>query len=230
MALPLLAIPVLHSSGAWIASTAAGGYLAGTLSGTWLGAFVLGNSTLLGSLGLVSAAGVVGSSLTGGVAAAGSSIALGTGSILSSIGLGGIATKLGVAPAVTFLGITPIGWAIAGSTSSVLAAAAYFKARSSLSRINEERVKGGLNPTTWTEIIKDVKKHELNALQNILKMLEDIGKAVLSRDGKHVLIDGNYYLVGKLKYVIEKDGREVLFTAPKVGRKKAVLIIKDAVN
>jgi len=29
--LPLFAVPLIHSSDAWIASTAAGGYLAGTL-------------------------------------------------------------------------------------------------------------------------------------------------------------------------------------------------------
>jgi hypothetical protein len=53
MPLPFLviAIPVLHSSGAWIASTGAAGYIAGTLSSTWIGAFVLGNGTLLSSLG-----------------------------------------------------------------------------------------------------------------------------------------------------------------------------------
>ena len=44
--LPLLAVPVLHSSGAFIAYSGTG-YLAGTLSSSWLGAFVLGNSGLL---------------------------------------------------------------------------------------------------------------------------------------------------------------------------------------
>jgi hypothetical protein len=44
--IPLIAIPVIHSSGAFIASTATG-YLAGTLSSTWLGAFVMGNAGLL---------------------------------------------------------------------------------------------------------------------------------------------------------------------------------------
>jgi hypothetical protein len=36
MPLPLfaLAVPIMHSSGAWIASTAASGYIAGTLSST----------------------------------------------------------------------------------------------------------------------------------------------------------------------------------------------------
>lgn len=46
MAFPVLDIPVLHSSGAWIASTAAGGYVDSTLSSTWLGAFLLKNRRL----------------------------------------------------------------------------------------------------------------------------------------------------------------------------------------
>ncbi len=93
MPFPLLAvaIPVLHSSGAWIASTAASGYIAGTLSSTWIGAFVLGNSGLLASLGLVSAAGVYGA--LGGLTALASSTALGIGSALTAIGLGGMATS-----------------------------------------------------------------------------------------------------------------------------------------
>jgi len=103
MPLPFLAIaiPVLHSSGAWIASTGAAGYIADTLSSTWIGAFVLGNSTLLGSLGLVSAAGIFGA--TGGLAAFSSSAALGVGSTLTAVGLGGVASTLGIAPAATFL-------------------------------------------------------------------------------------------------------------------------------
>ena len=52
--LPLIAVPVIHSSGAWIASTAAGGYLTSTLSATWAGAFIAGNSSLLASAGLAS--------------------------------------------------------------------------------------------------------------------------------------------------------------------------------
>jgi hypothetical protein len=117
--LPLLAIaiPVVHSSGAWIASTAASGYLAGTLSGTWIGSFVLGNSSLLGSLGLVSAAGIFGA--TGGIAAMASGAALGVGSALTAVGLGSVASALGIALAVTFLGLTPVGWAIAGTGAAI---------------------------------------------------------------------------------------------------------------
>lgn len=89
MPLPLLplAIPVMHSSGAWIASTPASIYIAGTLSSTWIGAFVLGNSTLLCSFGLVSAAGIFGAG--SGLAALSASAAAGIGTGLTAVDLGG---------------------------------------------------------------------------------------------------------------------------------------------
>ena len=68
--LPLIAVPVLHSSGAWIASTAAGGYLAATLSSTWVGAFIVGNAGILSSLGITSAAGVL-AGMGGGLSSVG---------------------------------------------------------------------------------------------------------------------------------------------------------------
>jgi len=171
MPLPLLAIPVLHSSGAWIASTAAGGYLAGTLSSTWLGAFVLGNSAWLGSIGLVSAAGIAGSTLTGGLAAAGATIVATTGSALSAVGLGGVASYLGIAPVATFLGVTPVGWAIIGSVSTVMGSVVFLKMRGGIKAINEERVRGGLNPTTWKEIFRDVMNLESESILSIINML-----------------------------------------------------------
>jgi len=58
--LPFIAVPLLHSSGAWIASTTAGGpCVAGTLSSTWIGAFIAGNAGLLSGLGITSAVGVL---------------------------------------------------------------------------------------------------------------------------------------------------------------------------
>ena len=98
--LPFIAIPLLHSSGAWIASTAAGGYIAGTLSTTWVGAFIAGNAGLLSALGITSAAGVY-AALGGTLSSAGT--AVGTG--LTAVGLSGLAQSLGLAPA-TFLGLT----------------------------------------------------------------------------------------------------------------------------
>ena len=57
MPLPIIAvaIPVLHSSGGWIAATG-GTYIAGTLSTTWIGALVLGNVGFFTTIGLISAA------------------------------------------------------------------------------------------------------------------------------------------------------------------------------
>lgn len=225
MPLPLLAIPVLHSSGAWIASTAAAGYISGTLSSTWIGAFILGNASLLSATGLVSAAGIFGSSIAGGISAAGGVIATGTASALSAIGMGGVATKLGLAPA-TFLGLTPIGWGIIGTTSTVVGSILYFKLRKSLKLINEERFKGGLGATTWREIIREVKLFEKESFLEIIKLLaKERNDVNLSNDGKHVLINGVYFKTERLKYVVLDGGIEVIKLVPKLGKTKTVLVI-----
>jgi hypothetical protein len=231
MPLPLLAIPVIHSSGAWIASTAAGGYLAGTLSSTWLGAFVLGNSTWLGSLGLVSAAGIAGSTLTGGLAAAGATIAATTGSALSAVGLGGLASYLGIAPVATFLGVTPVGWAIIGSVSTVMGSVVCLKMRSGIKAINEERVKGGLNPTTWKEILRDVMNLESESILSIINMLaNESSNLVISKDRKYVFINGHQYKLNRLKYVINECGAEELQFIPRFGAAKTVFTIKNGLD
>jgi len=227
MPLPFLAIavPVLHSSGAWIASTAASGYIAGTLSGTWIGAFVLGNSTLLGSLGLVSAAGIFGA--TGGLAALSSSAALGVGSALTAVGLGGVASTLGIAPAATFLGLTPVGWAIAGAAATVVATLGYYFTRKTMRRINEEREKGGLEPITLTEIVREVRLLEAQSLGAILARLDiELGNVSLSNDHKELTVDGQVFSLHRLKYVLNEDGSEELVFVSRTGRKKRVLLVK----
>jgi hypothetical protein len=229
MPLPFLAIavPVLHSSGAWIASTAASSYIAGTLSSTWIGAFVLGNSTLLGSLGLVSAAGVFGA--TGGLAALSSSAALGVGSALTAIGLGGVASTLGIAPTVTFLGLTPVGWAIAGTAATVAATVGYFVTRKTMRRINEERAKGGLEPTTLKEIVREVRLLEAQSLETILARLDaELGNVSLSDDHKELTVDGQLFSLHRLKYVVNEDSSEELVFVTRTGRKKRVLLVKRA--
>jgi hypothetical protein len=226
--LPVLAIPVIHSSGAWIASTAAGGYLAGTLSSTWLGAFVLGNSGLLASLGLVSAAGIAGS-VSGGLAALGTSAALGVGSALTTIGLGGVAAKLGIAPVATFLGVTPAGWAIIGSVSTALAAIVAGRYWFKIREINSERAKGGLEPTTWREIIRSVIQLEIDSMRAILtKLSEESVNVTLTKDFKDVIINGVHYQVSRLKYVVEDDGTEALYWIPRIGKPKHVMTIVRA--
>ena len=123
------------------------------MSSTWVGAFVLGNSTLLSSLGLVSAAGIFGA--TGGLAVLTSSAALSVGSALTAVGLGGVATSLGIAPAATFLGLTPVGWAVAGATVVIASTLGLYLTRKTMRRINEEREKGGLDPISISQIVKD---------------------------------------------------------------------------
>lgn len=222
-----IAIPVLHSSGAWIASTGAAGYLAGTLSSTWIGAFVLGNSTLLGSLGLVSAAGIFGAA--GGLASLTTSAALGVGTALTAVGLGGIANSLGLVPAATFLGLTPVGWAIAGATATVAAALGYYATHKTMRRLNEERASGGLGPITITQIVKEVRLLEANSLEAILKKLsEELPNVSLSTDGQDVSVDGQVFSLRRLKYVVNQDGSEEVVFVTRTGRKKRILLVKSA--
>lgn len=229
MPLPFLAIaiPVIHSSGAWIASTGAAGYIAGTLSSTWIGAFVLGNSTLLGSLGLVSAAGIFGA--TGGLAAFSSSAALGVGSALTAVGLGGVASTLGIAPAATFLGLTPVGWAVAGTAATLAATLGYFFTRKTMRRLNEEREKGGLEPITMAQIVKEVRLLEAQSLETILARLDtELNNVSLSTDHKEVSVDGQLFSLNRLKYVVNKDGSEEVVFVTRTGRKKRVLLVRAA--
>lgn len=227
MPLPLLAIavPIVHSSGAWIASTAASGYIAGTLSSTWIGAFVLGNSGLLGSLGLVSAAGIFGA--TGGLAALSSSAVLGIGSGLTAIGLGGVASTFGIAPVATFLGLTPIGWAVAGSATTLVATLGYYFTRKTMRRLNEERRKGGLEPVTIAQIVKEVRLLETNSRQSILeKLSSEKDNVALSSDRTEAMIDGQTFSIKRLIYVVNDDGSEEIVFRTKAGRKTRVLLVK----
>ena len=161
--LPLIAIPVVHSAGGWIASTAAAGYLGGTLSASWAGAFIAGNASLL----------------AGTAAAAGTGIA---GYVTGIAGAG--ASALGFAPA-TFLGLTPVGWAIAGGavlTASSIAGLSYWKSKpfrdaidAVLPDINAARIEGGLEPfkNPW-ELIKSLKGE---AQVQVLPEVEDSAEA-----------------------------------------------------
>ena len=233
MPLPFLAIaiPILHSSGAWIASTGAAGYIAGTLSSTWIGAFVLGNSTLLSSLGLVSAAGIFGA--TGGLAAFSSSAALGVGSALTAVGLGGVASTLGIAPVATFLGLTPVGWAVAGTAAALVATLVatlgFYFTRKTMRCLNDEREKGGLEPITLAQILSEVRLLEAQSLVSILVRLdEELGNMSLSSDHKQVSIDGQVFSVHRLKYVVNEDGSEEIVFVTRTGRKKRVLLVKSS--
>lgn len=227
----VIAIPVLHSSGAWIASTAAGGYVAGTLSTTWIGSFVLGNGTLLTSLGLVSAAGIFGAS--GGLAALASTtaagITAGLGAGLTSVGLGGVANALGIAPVTTFLGLTPVGWAITGAAATLAATIGYYFTRKTMRRMNEERARGGLDPITISEIVREVKLLEAQSMTQILQRLQGEGKRVEVLDEREeAVIDGQLYSIAQLKYVINRDGSEEIVFVTRTGRKRRILLVKSA--
>ena len=223
--LPLIAVPVIHSSGAWLASTAAGGYVASTLSSTWIGAFIAGNAGILSGLGITSAAGVL-AAMGGGLSSVGA--ALGSG--LTAIGLGGVAQSLGLAPA-TFLGLTVVGWAIAG-VSVAAAGVGYFFTRKKLVDINDERAKGGLAAVTWSQIIAEAREFEKQAMIGILEELqaETEGDIVVHRSIEEAVINGNSYKISDLKYVIEKNGREYVALRSKIPFRPIILFVVKEEN
>lgn len=212
--LPFIAIPLLHSSGAWIASTAAGGYITGTLSTTWIGAFVAGNAGLLSGLGITSAAGVY-AAFGGTLSSAGTAV----GSGLTAVGLSGLAQSLGLAPA-TFLGLTFVSWAVVAFVIMIFLGSSliYFVGQGTLQLINIERMKGGLPNTTWREILEEAQNYEKQAMIDILAELdrkcmdvvflrksEDV---IFLRESETGEIYAVTYKIGSLKYVVEKNGVE----------------------
>lgn len=217
---PFIVIPILHSSGAWIASTAVGGYIAGTLSTTWIGAFVAGNAGLLSGLGITSAAGVY-AALGGTLSSTGAAV----GSGLSAVGLSGLAQSLGLAPA-TFLGLTFVSWAVVSSVILIFSSSGliYFVARKKLKLINDERRKGDLPNTTWREILEEARNYEKQAMIDILEKLDEECKDVsFLRESETVEIKGVDYNIRDLKYVIEKNGEERIVKSSKIPFRRIVI-------
>lgn len=228
MPLPFIAIaiPVVHSSGMWIASTAASGYLGGTLSSTWIGAFVLGNSGLLSSMGVVSGAGIFAAAGGAGLL---SGAASGAGALLTSVGLGGVASALGIAPVTTFLGLTPVGWAVAGGGAVIAGTLGTYITRKTLRAINEERAKGGLPPTTVAGILREARALEDAAMVDLLRKLQSEGQDIqMSPDESRATIEGETYPVRNLSYDIGKDGSESICVIRRFWRRLRVLLIRAA--
>jgi len=224
MPLFALAIPVLHSSGAWIAY-AGSGYLAGTLSGSWVGAFILGNSGLLAGTGLISAAGLAGAA--GVLTGLGAGAAAATGVLLTNIGLGGVASWLGIAPVATFLGLTPFGWVIGGSLVVGVTVVSLLT-RKTVRTINEERAKGGLEPTSVKGIIKEVKAFEKDAMLRIIERIAVENDDVrIGERSQSVFFKGVGFSIPRLKYVINDDGSEEIVFVSKLGKKNRVYLVRE---
>ena len=228
MPLPFIAIavPVIHSSGGWIASTSAAGYIAGTHTATWIGSFILGNSSLLSSLGLISGAGIFAAGAgTGLLAGAASS----TGVLLTQVGLGGVASYFGIAPVATFLGLTPIGWIVAGTGATVAGSLGYFMTGRKMKEINEARVEGGLPPITVRELLAEIKGFDNDAKIEVLAKLQQEGFDIhISWDRRFATIEGTTYPIRRLLYRVKKDGSEYLALKTRIGRNKKVLLAKPA--
>lgn len=223
MPLPLLAIPVLHSSGAWIAY-AGSGYLAGTLSTTWVGALILGSTTLFTSIGLVSTAGIAAAS--GVLAGFGASAAAGLGTALTTVGLGSVASWMGIAPTATFLGLTTIGWAFMGVGAIALALGAVFTRRI-MKKMNEERAKGGLKAITVRQLVAEVRDYEVDAMRDVLRKLAAKDATLTLKDRDEIVsISGRLFSVSKLRYRINKDGSEEIGYTTRFGRFASVHLVK----
>ena len=84
-------------------------------------------------------------------------------------------------------------------------------------RINEEREKGGLEPITLAQIIKEVWHLETRSLETILTRLDsEFNNVSLSGDRRDVCINGQRYSLHRLKYVVNKDGsKKNLFSSPR---------------
>ena len=96
-------------------------------------------------------------------------------------------------------------------------------------RSNEEREKGGLEPITLAQIIKEVWHLETRSLETILTRLDsEFNNVSLSGDRRDVCINGQRYSLHRLKYVVNKDGSEEIVFVTKAGRKKRVLLVRAA--
>ena len=208
--LPIIAIPVIHSSGAWIVS--GGGYIAGTMSTSWIGAFVAGNLSTLATLGLVSGASVFGTLVATG------STALGAG--LTKVGLGGLAASLGLVPK-TFLWLTASAWGVVGAVvaSSVIT----IILTRFMGKLNKERQQGGLEKISILQLIKDVKAFERDSIRQICNQLsQNIPKFKFNNASEILTYKGVEYKIGKIRYVINKDGSEELI----FGKYKVIVQVK----
>lgn len=227
MPVPIFALawPVLHSSGAWIASTSAAGYVSGTLASSWTAAFVLGNSKLLSAFGIVSTAGLM--TAGGGLAAVATGAAVGVGGWLSSIGLGGLAAFLGIAPPATFLGLTLLGWVTVGSSTLAAALAVLcLWVWSRWRKMNQERVKGHLPKISLRELVAELRLFEKTSMLALLERISSERKEVEVNHTEETLCVGpTSYPISRLRFVVTKKGEEMILVRSWLGRRRTLLTL-----
>jgi len=219
MPLPLLtlAIPVVHSSGAWIASSG-GAYVAGTLSSSWVGAFVAGNLGFLSSAGFSSGASIV------GLMAVPSSATVG--SALTSVGLGGVATSLGLVPA-TFLGLTaPVWMGVGVGVAAVMSSSATYMIWKQMRTLNTERQKGGLEKITLFELLREIKAFERQSVERICNELsQEIPGLEFNGETKIVKYESEECSIKNIHCEIATDSQEYLVL--KISKHKETKIKND---
>ena len=141
-----------------------------------------------------------------------------------------MATSLGIAPVATFLGLTPVGWIIAGTTTALAAGIGWYFTRKTLIQINEERVKGGLEPITLSQIIAEVRLLEFQSLETILNKLSHENENVSLPMNGEVSINRQAFSIDRLIYVVNQDGSEEIVFKTKTGRKKRILLVRPAAD
>lgn len=111
--------------------------------------------------------------------------------------------------------------------------AIYIFASTKLKELNKNRHAGGLEKTTWKKILKEARGYEKNAMNEIISELEkELPSAVIRHDENIVCIEGIKYKVSDLKYVVNKDGAEMIVNKSYIPfRSMIILTIKlPAIN
>ena len=118
---------------------------------------------------------------------------------------------------------------VAAGSATIISSVGYYFTRKVMTQINEERKKGGLEPTTILKIIKEVKGLETSSIEAILSKLSDETRSVaLSNNRKKFTVDGITYPVERLRYFVNSDGSEVITYLRRAGRKKRIFIVREA--
>ncbi len=98
-----------------------------------------------------------------------------------------------------------------------------------MQRINEEREKGNLEPTTLVKIFKEVQLLERRSLEAILAQLaEEMENVTFSRENGKFTVDEQVFAINRLKYVVNNDGSEEIVFVSRMGRKRRIVLVKPA--
>ena len=210
-------IPSPHEGG-WAVYDDTGMPIEVTVSDSWLQSFIYANATSLVKDGLISAAPFI----------TWENARIATGTAITVLGTISTLSGIRFIPAA-FLGLTPVGWAVLSVSTVGLGVMAYFMVQSHLARLNEERVKGGLEVISTAELVELIQDFERKAMTEILKRLAVERDDIVMLDEGQVEINGSLYDISHLRYVAQEDGAQSIIA--KQGRwsfSKTILTLAEA--